>query len=160
MTETFFFISLSLIMKATSFSTFVVLLGALILFQSLQGQEFYCYNAGRSGGVNCTSEKLCCSEGTMAPTCLPGDGSKICCRWYLAATQCDPDETCGGSLGTGASSSAFCCKNQFCGASGIGVNTCCNEGETCCGIRSVASWCCASNQKCGTTYNNCTSSSL
>jgi len=115
-----------------------------------------CPGAAGTAGVNCSEGTTCCGYGTMTPSCLPADGSKKCCTWYLSSTQCDPDAVCGGSLGPGASSYAQCGApgSSFCNK-GFGSNSfCADETYNCCGYQSAYSFCCPQN--CGCNNGNYT----
>lgn len=124
----------------------------LSLFATLgHCQSWNCPLVNNIGGINCSSPELCCGAGTINPSCLPECNIEgmHCCRWFLSATQCNRTESCCGSLGPGASSSAFCCPPKtFCCQHSTGVNTCCNMGDTCCGLPGATSWCCPARCSC------------
>jgi len=129
-------------------------------FSCCYAQTANCPGVNNEGGLNCTNPNACCGSGTLSPSCTPADGSTKCCLWYLSATQCAPNDVCGGSGGAGASSYAQCgpSGSTFCVTADdiFGQNSFCSADQICCSVPG-RSFCCDAGTTCGNETGVCNS---
>jgi len=113
-----------------------------------------CPGAGGSPGVNCPSGTYCCGYGTIEPQCVNNSDTSVqCCTYFLSATLCPSNSTCGGSYGPGASSEAQCgpAGTTWCEGGEFLLNSFCSAGEVCC-ISTGNGFCCPAGNTCGSSY--------
>lgn len=93
--------------------------------------------------IQCRDDLSCCTGegGGMQPQCYD-NSTKQCCEWWISSTLCELSQSCCGALGTGASSSAFCCAagSECCRTQEDGESQCCSKDEICC--TGENSYCC------------------